>query len=528
MSVCKNCQQNFNISPQDREFYQRIQVPAPTLCPDCRQQRRLAWNNEICLYERKCDLSGEDIISMYPPSVQFPVYQTDLWWSDKWNPMKYGQDFDSSRSFFEQFNELITKVPRPSLYIVGGLERNLGSDYINYAGYCRSCYLIFNSDYSERCLYCYTATKSYDCVDCLEIRDCELCYQCIDCRNCYNLKYSQRSQNCHDCEWVYNCIGCSDCFACINLYRQEYCIFNKQYTAEEYQKKLREIKDKTTPQEIQNFFLKFPHRSYCGVKNENVSGDYLYHCRNSFNCYDAYETYNSRFCSVIPLGIKDSYDIYQYGENTELCYESAIIGYHTFNLKFCLQCTSGCRDLEYCQECHSSADLFACIGLRHQQFCIFNKQYTENEYFRLKEKIIAKMRQEEEYGEFFPIKYSPFGYNESMAQLYYPLNQDEATKKGYYWYERLVRPLDPALPVCSVCGKNFRLIPEESKFYQERKIPRPKKCFFCRHKERLALRNPRQLWSRQCAKCSVKIETTYSPDRPEIVYCPDCFKKEVY
>ena len=29
-------------------------------------------------------------------------------------------------------------------------------------------------------------------------------------------------------------------------------------------------------------------------------------------------------------------------------------------------------------------------------------------------------------------------------------------------------------------------------------------------------------------KCSAQFETSYSPDRPEIVYCENCYKQEVY
>ena len=31
-----------------------------------------------------------------------------------------------------------------------------------------------------------------------------------------------------------------------------------------------------------------------------------------------------------------------------------------------------------------------------------------------------------------------------------------------------------------------------------------------------------------CDKCKTEIQTSYPPDRPEIVYCEDCYKQEVY
>ena len=62
--ICKQCNTSFDITDRDLEFYDKVspkigsekfQIPAPSLCPDCRQQRRLVFRNERKLYKRKCD-----------------------------------------------------------------------------------------------------------------------------------------------------------------------------------------------------------------------------------------------------------------------------------------------------------------------------------------------------------------------------------------------------------------------------------------------------------------------------------------
>jgi hypothetical protein len=72
IKICKHCQSSFEITDKDLELYdkispsfpspdslvsglKKIQIPSPTLCPDCRQQRRLSFRNERNLYRRKCD-----------------------------------------------------------------------------------------------------------------------------------------------------------------------------------------------------------------------------------------------------------------------------------------------------------------------------------------------------------------------------------------------------------------------------------------------------------------------------------------
>lgn len=81
---------------------------------------------------------------------------------------------------------------------------------------------------------------------------------------------------------------------------------------------------------------------------------------------------------------------------------------------------------------------------------------------------------------------------------------------------------------CEITNKNFRIIPQELEFYRMMKLPLPRKCPDQRHLERLALRNPRKLWKRQCQKCGAALETTYALDRPETIYCEKCYLAEVY
>ena len=200
-----------------------------------------------------------------------------------------------------------------------------------------------------------------------------------------------------------------------------------------------------------------------------------------------------------------------------------------------------------CQNC------FGCSGLKHAQYCILNKQYTKEEYESLAPQIIEKMIADGEWGEFFPPSLSPFGYNETVAMEYYPLTKEEAVSKGFHWsdfeppppkVEKILNQdqmkklpdnikdipddiLNWAL-TCEVTGKPYRIIKQELAFYREHNLPIPRRHPDQRHKDRMNLRNPRKLWNRTCMKCTKPIQTTYSPDRPEIVYCEDCYLKEVY
>ena len=123
---CRQCQTPFVITDQDREFLVKLSpsfagkkylLPDPTLCPDCRQQHLLCRRNERTLYKRTCARSQQPIISMYSPDKPYVVYDQEQRWKDGWDPLAYGQEFDFSRPFRVQFEELMKKVPLINLII---------------------------------------------------------------------------------------------------------------------------------------------------------------------------------------------------------------------------------------------------------------------------------------------------------------------------------------------------------------------------------------------------------------------------
>jgi len=77
------------------------------------------------------------------------------------------------------------------------------------------------------------------------------------------------------------------------------------------------------------------------------------------------------------------------------------------------------------------------------------------------------------------------------------------------------------------CGKQFIVISQEEKFYQNKNLPLPDQCPACRHKQRMALRNERKLYSRICDKCKTSMLSTYPKSSPYIVYCQKCFWENI-
>lgn len=558
MPFCTDCGQSFEISDDDLAFLDKLSpiiagkkelIPPPTLCPDCRLQRRLAQGNQLNLYERKCDLTGVNVISNIHPSAPCKVFRQEEWYSDKWDALSYGRDMDFSRPFFPQLQELLSSVPRPSLFT--GFEFDENCEYTNHAGKNKNCYLIFDSDENWDCYYSYSINQCHDCVDCFRTRKSQLCYECIDCVKCYGSAYLQDCENCTDSMFLKNCNSCKNCLMCSNLRNKEYHVENKPVSKETFEQFRSMLSARSKLQSgIQRFLkikLEFPQKFMHGVQNEDVLGDYLVNCKNAYQCYDSEDLWDCRYVYQGFMPLKDCMDVQEAGD-AERLYECCVCGYGMQNSLFCTLTLTSAHDMIYSHHSHHTKYCFGCMGLNRKEYCILNKQYSPEEYEKLVPQIIAHMRKTGEWGEFIPLESSIHAYNETIAQDYYPLTKKQVEARGWRWLDELdqrephkgkkVAVPDSITEVtddicktvltCEVSKRAYKIIPQELAFYQRMNLPVPTSCFFQRHKERMALRNPRHLWNRQCAKCKKGIQTTYAPERPEIVYCEECYLKEVY
>ncbi|MFC1810175.1 hypothetical protein ACFLZH_01625 [Patescibacteria group bacterium] len=564
---CRHCGVDIEVTDDDLKYLDKIsptfdgkkfQIPPSTLCANCGDQRRFSHINHINLFRRKCDGTGKDIITSYHPDSMYAVYEMHYWPTDAWDPLKYGRDFDFTRSFFEQFHELDKAVPHQALsqeYV-----HDINSEYTNFAGKNKNCYMIFDSDENEECLYCYGVNGSTNSIDNYRDQKLELCYENIDCFNNYNCQYSFYSDSCTDSAFLYNCTSCTNCLFCVNLRQKENYIFNEKVSRKEFEKMKELLKSYNHVQEYKKKFkelvLQFPHKYMHGVKNENVTGNNIVESKNAHYCFDSMKLWDCKNCFQTFMSLKDSMNISECGEG-ELLYECVVNGYNAFNNQFSYQCFNQNTNIYYCNMCFRCSDCFGCVGLSRKRFCIFNKQYTEEEYPKIVAKIIEHMVKTKEWGKFFPTKYSAHAYNLSTAYSYYPLTKEEVLAKGWKWQDPDKKEYKPQICevpdniddvkedimkevlACSDCGRNFKIVAQEFIFLKKQGVPVPKKCFNCRHEARIKHRTPKRLWKRTCmcnhseheehrgGNCKNEFETAYAPERKEVVYCEECYLKEV-
>lgn len=548
---CRQCFVNFEIGETEQNFFKKISpkfgkktiaMPLPTLCPDCRVQRRQSFRNDRSFYNRKCDLSGKQFISIFSPDYKYKVYHPDEWYSDKWNPMDYGRDFDFSRTFFEQFADLMHDIPRLGIDIVNCQN----SYYCNFCSDNKDCYLDIAGEANEDCYFNLFVKYSKNVVDCTFVYNCELCYECINCYDCYNVQCSSYCENSSDCFFCFDLKGCRNCLFSSGLRNQEYYIFNEKKTKAEYENYLKNLSlgSYKQRQKLIEGWTKFRKensifRAGYFLNCENVSGDDI---KNSKNTFYSFNVLNSEDCRYLydVLDAKDCQDLNYSLYKPELSYELI----SSLNMVKCAFSMASHYNSEcyYCEMLNNSKNLFGCSALNHKQYCILNKQYSREEYEELVPKIIEHMKKTGEWGEFFPLALSPFAYNETVANEYFPLDEKKARKHGFGWYhdesEKLYKGIKYEIPddindvpedvvkqilACEKSGKLYKVIPQELKFYRKLQIPIPHYSADQRHLDRMALRNPRHLWTRKCSKCGGEIQSSFAPERKEKVYCEICY-----
>jgi len=441
------------------------------------------------------------------------------------------------------------RVPQPAIIRD---PSSINSEYSINGRNLKNGYYVSGGWNSENLWYCNTVNDSRNVMDSLLVHFGENSYEIVSCEKCYNSKYLYFSDNCIDSNFLYDCNNCTDCFGCVNLRNKSNCIFNVQYTKEEYRKQISDInlKSRKSIKEISEEFWKFvklqPVRAERHERVNNVSGTNI---SDSKDCHDVFDTVKSTHvlhCDNV-IANHDSMDAAVSG-GSERLYSTIAVGSKSSNVKFSFA-SKFITESELLINCRNINNCFACVGLDNKNYCIFNRQYEKEEYYKELDKIKSSLLRKGEYGDFFSLPFSTYAYNGSTSDFVFPLSKEEVEKIGGLWQIEtesnavgmdLVKTEDipdniddveddiltKAL-VCKETGKPFRITESELEFYRIHSIPLPDIHQIKRIKDRYKYLGDYRMNSSICNMCEKSIITTYDSKDGWNLYCDDCYKREI-
>ncbi len=549
----EHCQREFNIETEDIEFLKMLRVPPPNYCPTCRRIRRSAHMNLNKIFKRGCDAPNhnESFISIYSEECPFPVFDYKYFIGDEFDPFTYGQDYREGDSPIETLFKLRKIFPMPSF--ANRDPSSVNSEYTNGGRNLKNGYYAFGAFHSENIWYSNLINKSRNIMDCRDVNDSEYVYDSSYSVNLYKCSSVYFSSDCIDSMMLFDCRNCSNCFGCVNLRNKQYCVFNEQFTKEDYstfieslyplsRKALQEYKVK-----FWDLVKKLPMNGPRNFKSNDITGVCILNSKDIHDGVDIRNSEHIRHGDGL-LSHKDSMDSVFSGGHSRMLYGAINIGSESSQVKFSLS-SKYCTECEFIFSSKNLSNCFMCFGLQNKSYCILNKQYTEEEYYSLVDKIKSEMLKRGEYNDGLGLEFSAQAYNFSIGQISYPLTEEQIVSlDGYVAKEPetnvgnlevlsrgsipdTIEEIDGSILnkglLCEISNRPFRITESELEFYRSMKLPLPSVHPSIRMEDKIRMVPVGKKFTTNCDNCHKDIETIFNPKEGWNLFCETCYQQEV-
>ncbi len=510
MPITKTCRiswKEFTISDFEIELLDKLSpiiwgekfpIPHPTLCPEERLRRRSQYSNYFFLHKRKSDLSWQEIISTFSSESDCTVWSQSEWWNSQGDFFKYWRDIDWGKSFGEQCAEFMKDVPQFCLDNEYTALEN--SEYVNGNWMSKNCYLVSNGHNNENCLYAFYIFNNVNILNCNYIRFSENCSHSCHIWKCYNVHFGFNLNECRDSWYSFSCEWSQNIIWCVGLKNEKYSILNTPCSESEFAQVMGKLKKdhifkKDFEWKVKDLIERIGIEKSILTGSVHSSGDFCYDSKNALECFASGDLEDSAHIRDAFL-IKDSMDISAWWDNASLSYDCMAVGRNIQNYYWSKWSYHGGLYNFYTLNCISCSYVFACSWLKNQSYCIFNKKYSKEDWEENVKKLIRKMQENGEWGEFLDSKQSWYPYDASYAMTLFPLTEVEVLARGLKWsgYELKPEGITKTIPaeklpnniteipddvlnwalVCVKTGKPYKIQPLELDMHRRFGISLPK------------------------------------------------------
>lgn len=412
--VCALTGEKWMMDEEEISWYKKFNVPPSVFSPRVRM-----WHmtNFFAVYQwwwNKHPETGAPILSYVHPASKIKVLPDKEWFQCEM--ADYGRVTDLNQSFFDQFRQLQLDVPinatrnfvdpENSIATVSLGDRN---GYFVSASQSEDSFYLLDTQFGTRTMDAnagINVTDSYHINHSLRMHHCQVIYESRDCLNS---------------SFLFDCRNLEFCFGATNKRNAKYIWFNEQLSKEEWERRRAEV-DLGSYAQMTSLFAKFNDL----IRNEAIwpqdfnegsdgcLGDYFIKCSDLKHCLYGIDSHGGYYCNGLYNAKDNAFSCAIPGERN---YQSGPVG-NTSDSRF--SCTLvRCNNLEYSMNCYDCTDCFGCVGLCKKKFCIFNKQYTEEEYWKRLDELKCVMLDKGEYGRPFPMKFGLNYYPDSGSVVYF-------------------------------------------------------------------------------------------------------------
>ena len=590
--TCKRTGEEFAIYQGDIDLLHKIspnigntkfELPLPTLSPSARMRRRMMFRNERGLYHRTSFLSGKKIISLYHPDIIPNVVAWEEIYTDQYRASDWAQTYDATKRFWTQYEEIWKNIPRPGVININ----NTNGEYNAFCSDNKNIYLCADTMRCEDALYCTTIKHITNGADLLNVWNGDYVVECVsshDLTKCFQVWYSE---SCYDCAYLATCKNCTSCFLCTNISDKKNYILNKPASEEEIQQIKSLMKTVAWQAQLQQQFQALrdtqPRPAARIVNAEKSTGSVLSNSQNAFLCFDSHDLQDCRYCHVGEFN-SDAMDCTIFNPDATQVYEQVCGGRLQKSV-----CDTVCRQSSdtFCSEFVMNCDhMLGCINMKDSSYCIFNKQYSKEEREALAQESIHKLETQGSWGEFFASSFSPFPYNDTVANDYFPIHtlvHTDGTKeiideqgtgvvallentfiakaeldlggeqkisihRRTQDYEINIPQQAKVIPaselpksidevqddicscviLCEKTGRPYQITRTELKIYRALGINLPRLHYSIRHTQRIRRRPGKEFCLRTCSETGEEILSLYPADTTYPVYSQKVFEKLLY
>lgn len=339
-------------------------------------------------------------------------------------------DYDFSKDFFENFKSLYRSIKLPATINIWSEN----CDYSEISVFVKNAYLSFTTVSScENVLYSVNVKdNSVNVLNSVMVWDsCENVYMSSWILKSMNIYYSQNILNSSDIWFGTNLVGCHECISCVNLENKSFYINNVELSKEEYLIKKQELlKNK---QWFPSLHKEEKVKSV-NIWSTNVTWGLNFYSENVEDWVYNYRVTDGKNVVLVwlPTWNKNIYDTYNAGSpiGSDMYWVMAAGWEHIYMTLH----NNNWMNNFYSILLDESSFCLGCVGLKNKKYCIFNKQYGENEWYELVDKIFTQMENDWLLWEFFPANMNPYYFNDTVASMFnYDFSKEDIISEWYMW-----------------------------------------------------------------------------------------------